>query len=32
MYVWLDALLNDTTALGYGTNEENMEFWPTNLI
>ncbi|PLY06620.1 MAG: methionine--tRNA ligase [Arcobacter sp.] len=28
MYVWLDALLNYITALGYGKNEENMEFWP----
>ncbi len=31
MYVWLDALLNYITALGYGTNEENMEFWPANV-
>lgn len=31
MYVWLDALLNYTTALGYGTNEENMDFWPANI-
>ncbi|RXK14672.1 methionine--tRNA ligase [Halarcobacter mediterraneus] len=31
MYVWLDALLNYITALGYGTNEENMEFWPANI-
>ena len=28
MYVWLDALLNYITALGYGKDEENMEFWP----
>ncbi len=28
MYVWLDALMNYVTALGYGKDEENMEFWP----
>ena len=28
MYVWLDALLNYVTALGYGKDEENMDFWP----
>jgi len=28
MYVWLDALLNYVTALGYGNGEENMDFWP----
>ena len=28
MYVWLDALLNYITALGYGKDEENMNFWP----
>jgi len=27
MYVWLDALMNYVTALGYGTDEENMDFW-----
>jgi methionyl-tRNA synthetase len=27
MYVWLDALLNYITALGYGTDEKNMQFW-----
>ncbi len=27
MYVWLDALLNYITALGYGKDEENMEYW-----
>ncbi len=26
MYVWLDALLNYVTALGYGSDEANMEF------
>jgi methionyl-tRNA synthetase len=31
IYVWLDALLNYVTALGYGTNEKNMEYWPANL-
>ncbi|HJE03320.1 Methionine--tRNA ligase [Aliarcobacter thereius] len=31
MYVWLDALLNYTTALGYGTDEKNMDFWPANI-
>ncbi|WP_373070960.1 methionine--tRNA ligase [Sulfurimonas sp.] len=30
MYVWLDALLNYITALGYGKNEENMDFWPAS--
>ena len=28
MYVWLDALLNYITALGFGKDEENMDFWP----
>lgn len=28
MYVWLDALLNYVTALGYGTDEANMKYWP----
>ena len=28
MYVWLDALLNYITALGYGNDNENMDFWP----
>jgi len=30
MYVWLDALLNYITALGYGGQEENMDFWPSH--
>ena len=31
MYVWLDALLNYVTALGYGTDDANMEnFWPAS--
>jgi methionyl-tRNA synthetase len=28
MYVWLDALMNYITALGYGENEDKMDFWP----
>jgi methionyl-tRNA synthetase len=28
MYVWLDALLNYVTALGYGADEAKMGFWP----
>ncbi|PLY11410.1 MAG: methionine--tRNA ligase [Arcobacter sp.] len=31
MYVWLDALMNYITALGYGTDDKNMEFWPANV-
>ena len=31
MYVWLDALLNYITALGYGTDDKNMKFWPANI-
>ncbi len=31
MYVWLDALMNYVTALGYGTDEANMEFWPARV-
>ena len=31
MYVWLDALLNYVTALGYGTDEKNMDFWPATM-
>jgi len=30
MYVWLDALLNYVTALGYGKDEENMKYWPAS--
>jgi len=30
MYVWLDALLNYITALGYGGDEKNMDFWPAS--
>ena len=31
MYVWLDALLNYITALGYGGDEENMQYWPAKV-
>ena len=31
MYVWLDALMNYITALGYGTDDKNMKFWPANV-
>ena len=31
MYVWLDALLNYITALGYGTDEKNMKYWPAKI-
>ncbi len=31
MYVWLDALLNYITALGYGNDEKNMKYWPATL-
>ena len=31
MYVWLDALLNYITALGYGENGENMQYWPAKV-
>ena len=31
MYVWLDALLNYITALGYGTDEKHMNFWPATI-
>lgn len=27
MYVWLDALMNYLTALGYGKDDANMDFW-----
>lgn len=30
MYVWLDALMNYVTALGYGKDEENMSYWPAS--
>ncbi len=31
MYVWADALTNYISALGYGGNEEKMDFWPANV-
>ncbi len=31
MYVWLDALMNYLTALGYGTDEANMDYWPARV-
>jgi len=31
MYVWLDALMNYITGLGYGTDEANMKYWPANV-
>ncbi len=31
IYVWLDALMNYVTALGYGTNDANMDFWPARV-
>ncbi|MDD3056111.1 MAG: methionine--tRNA ligase [Aliarcobacter sp.] len=31
MYVWLDALMNYITALGYGTDDKHMNFWPANI-
>jgi len=31
MYVWLDALLNYITALGYGGDEKNMGYWPAKI-
>ncbi|MDX1807931.1 MAG: methionine--tRNA ligase [Sulfurospirillaceae bacterium] len=31
MYVWLDALLNYITALGYGSDQKNMDFWPATV-
>ncbi len=30
MYVWLDALLNYITALGFGTDEKLMHYWPAD--
>jgi methionyl-tRNA synthetase len=31
MYVWLDALLNYITALGYGKDDANMHYWPASI-
>jgi methionyl-tRNA synthetase len=30
MYVWLDALMNYITALGYGKDDANMNYWPAS--
>jgi methionyl-tRNA synthetase len=31
IYVWLDALCNYITALGYGNDDKDMSFWPCNV-
>ncbi len=31
MYVWLDALMNYITALGYGDDDKNMDYWPARV-
>ena len=31
IYVWFDALMNYLTALGYGTDEANMKYWPARV-
>ena len=31
MYVWLDALMNYVTALGFGGDEANMKYWPAKV-
>ncbi|MDD2567704.1 MAG: methionine--tRNA ligase [Thiovulaceae bacterium] len=31
MYVWLDALMNYVTALGYGQEGEKMSYWPASV-
>lgn len=31
MYVWLDALLNYVTALGYGSDEKAFHYWPATM-
>jgi methionyl-tRNA synthetase len=31
MYVWADALTNYISALGYGTDEAQMEYWPADV-
>jgi len=31
MYVWLDALINYISALGYGTDEKEMSHWPASI-
>jgi len=31
IYVWLDALMNYLTALGYGTDEAKIDYWPARV-
>jgi len=31
IYVWLDALMNYITALGYGSNNDKMDYWPARV-
>ena len=31
IYVWLDALMNYLTALGFGTDEKLMDYWPARV-
>lgn len=31
IYVWLDALCNYITALGYGEDDKDMSYWPCNI-
>jgi methionyl-tRNA synthetase len=31
MYVWLDALMNYLTGLGYGTDEGEIDYWPARI-
>ncbi|NPA28421.1 MAG: methionine--tRNA ligase [Epsilonproteobacteria bacterium] len=31
IYVWLDALMNYLTALGYGTTEDKLDYWPARV-
>ena len=31
IYVWLDALLNYVTALGYGQDNSKMGYWPSDI-
>ena len=31
MYVWLDALMNYVTALGFGKDEAKMKYWPADI-
>ncbi|MDA3945283.1 MAG: methionine--tRNA ligase, partial [Helicobacteraceae bacterium] len=31
MYVWLDALMNYITALGYGRDDSKMDLWPAHM-